>query len=49
MKRILKVQHPMLHLYTLKLIKMQVPFCGRKWRQCVFGIQERVVSLMYWL
>lgn len=33
LKRILRVQHPLLQLYTLKLIKMQVPFCGRKWRQ----------------
>ena len=34
LKRILKVQHPMLQLHVLKLIKSQVPFCGRKWRQC---------------
>ncbi|OSD04155.1 N1221-domain-containing protein [Trametes coccinea BRFM310] len=33
LKRILKVQHPMLQLHVLKLIKSQVPFCGRKWRQ----------------
>ncbi|KAI9001102.1 N1221-domain-containing protein [Trametes punicea] len=32
LKRILKVQHPMLQLHVLKLIKSQVPFCGRKWR-----------------
>ena len=24
----------MLQLYILKLIKSQVPYCGRKWRQC---------------
>lgn len=24
----------MLQLHVLKLIKSQVPFCGRKWRQC---------------
>ncbi|KAH9853582.1 hypothetical protein C2E23DRAFT_777268 [Lenzites betulinus] len=33
LKRILRVQHPMLQLHVLKLIKSQVPFCGRKWRQ----------------
>ncbi|TFK92199.1 N1221-domain-containing protein [Polyporus arcularius HHB13444] len=33
LKRMLKVQHPMLQLHVLKLIKSQVPFCGRKWRQ----------------
>ncbi|KAG8960113.1 Factor arrest protein 11 [Tulasnella sp. 419] len=33
LKRILKVSHPMLQLHVLKLIKSQVPFCGRKWRQ----------------
>ncbi|OBZ70163.1 Striatin-interacting protein 1 [Grifola frondosa] len=33
LKRILKVQHPMLQLHVLKLLKSQVPFCGRKWRQ----------------
>ncbi|KAG8956756.1 Factor arrest protein 11 [Tulasnella sp. 424] len=32
LKRILKVSHPMLQLHVLKLIKSQVPFCGRKWR-----------------
>ncbi|KAK0453809.1 hypothetical protein EV421DRAFT_1700823 [Armillaria borealis] len=33
LKRILRVQHPMLQLHLLKLLKSQVPFCGRKWRQ----------------
>ncbi|KIY45857.1 hypothetical protein FISHEDRAFT_66658 [Fistulina hepatica ATCC 64428] len=33
LKRILRVQHPLLQLHILKLIKSQVPFCGRKWRQ----------------
>lgn len=32
-KRLLKVPHPVLQLYILKIIKSQVPFCGRKWRQ----------------
>ncbi|KAF7301496.1 hypothetical protein MIND_00715000 [Mycena indigotica] len=33
LKRALKVQHPVFQLHVLKLIKSQVPFCGRKWRQ----------------
>ncbi|KIL68265.1 hypothetical protein M378DRAFT_8934 [Amanita muscaria Koide BX008] len=33
LKRVLRVNHPMLQLHVLKLIKSQVPFCGRKWRQ----------------
>ncbi|KAG5646464.1 hypothetical protein DXG03_003514 [Asterophora parasitica] len=33
LKRVLRVMHPMLQLHVLKLIKSQVPFCGRKWRQ----------------
>ncbi|KDQ64661.1 hypothetical protein JAAARDRAFT_234148 [Jaapia argillacea MUCL 33604] len=33
LKRVLRVTHPMLQLHILKLIKSQVPFCGRKWRQ----------------
>ncbi|TFK43232.1 hypothetical protein BDQ12DRAFT_674621 [Crucibulum laeve] len=33
LKRVLRVMHPMLQLHTLKLIKSQVPFYGRKWRQ----------------
>ncbi|BGP12930.1 hypothetical protein JCM10213_004349 [Rhodosporidiobolus nylandii] len=32
LKRILKVSHPTLQLYVLKVIKSQVPYCGRKWR-----------------
>lgn len=33
LKRIIKVGHPLLQLYVLKVIKSQVPYCGRKWRQ----------------
>lgn len=33
LKRVLRVNHPLLQLHVLKLIKSQVPFCGRKWRQ----------------
>ena len=29
----LRVNHPMLQLQVLKLIKSQMPWCGRKWRQ----------------
>lgn len=32
-KKSLKVPDPLLRLYTLKLFKGQVPYCGRKWRQ----------------
>ncbi|KAF7433326.1 Factor arrest protein 11 [Pleurotus ostreatus] len=32
LKRITRVAHPMLQLQALKLIKSQVPYCGRKWR-----------------
>lgn len=35
LKRVLRVSHPLLQLHVLKLIKSQVPFCGRKWRQCM--------------
>ncbi|PWN47739.1 hypothetical protein IE53DRAFT_232364 [Violaceomyces palustris] len=33
LKKTLKVPHPGLELYALKILKSQVPFCGRKWRQ----------------
>ncbi|CAG8570418.1 9115_t:CDS:10 [Funneliformis caledonium] len=33
LKRILKVSHPLLELYALKVLKSQIPFIGRKWRQ----------------
>jgi hypothetical protein len=48
LKRVLRVSHPMLQLHILKLIKSQVPFCGRKWRQCMW-ISERfsTYSLYY--
>ncbi|KAJ8523011.1 hypothetical protein ONZ45_g544 [Pleurotus djamor] len=32
LKRITRVSHPILQLQALKLIKSQVPYCGRKWR-----------------
>ncbi|KAJ3788830.1 hypothetical protein GGU10DRAFT_345110 [Lentinula aff. detonsa] len=43
LKRVLKVQHPMLQLHLLKLIKSQVPFCGRKWRQT----NMKVITAIY--
>lgn len=33
LKKGLRIPVAMLRLYTLKLFKSQVPFCGRKWRQ----------------
>lgn len=33
LKRMLKANHPMLQLQILKLIKSQMPWNGRKWRQ----------------
>ncbi|KAI5125053.1 hypothetical protein M0805_007476 [Coniferiporia weirii] len=43
LKRITKVSHPMLQLYVLKLIKSQVPYCGRKWRQS----NMKVITIIY--
>ncbi|KAF5393764.1 hypothetical protein D9757_000267 [Collybiopsis confluens] len=43
LKRMLRVQHPMLQLHILKLIKSQVPFCGRKWRQT----NMKVITAIY--
>ena len=34
----LRVTHPMLQLQVLKLIKSQMPWCGRKWRQSESGL-----------
>lgn len=46
LKRMLKVQHPMLQLQILKLIKSQVPFSGRKWRQSEFLF---IVMFVWWV
>jgi hypothetical protein len=43
LKRTLKVPHPSLQLYALKVIKSQVPFCGRKWRQA----NMKVITAIY--
>ena len=39
----LKIPDPHLRLYTLKLFKSQVPYCGRKWRQS----NMRVITAIY--
>lgn len=43
LKKSLKVPQPQLRLYTLKLFKNQVPYCGRKWRQS----NMRVITAVY--
>lgn len=43
LKRLLKVPHPTLQLYILKIIKGQIPFCGRKWRQS----NMKVITAIY--
>ncbi|KAI9669840.1 MAG: Factor arrest protein 11 [Caeruleum heppii] len=43
LKKCLKVPQPELRLYTLKLFKDQVPYCGRKWRQT----NMRVITAVY--
>jgi hypothetical protein len=34
LKKVLKLDDPLIQLYGHKLCKNLVPFCGRKWRQC---------------
>ncbi|MBE3043561.1 DUF3402 domain-containing protein [Candidatus Bathyarchaeota archaeon] len=43
LRKTLKVPQPELRLYTLKLFKNQVPYCGRKWRQG----NMRVITAVY--
>ncbi|KAF2003112.1 protein required for hyphal anastomosis [Amniculicola lignicola CBS 123094] len=43
LRKLLKVPQPTLRLYTLKLFKNQVPYCGRKWRQS----NMRVITAVY--
>ncbi|RFU27392.1 hypothetical protein B7463_g8937, partial [Scytalidium lignicola] len=43
LKKALKLPQPELRLYTLKLFKNQVPYCGRKWRQG----NMRVITSVY--
>ncbi|KAH7032930.1 uncharacterized protein B0I36DRAFT_265960 [Microdochium trichocladiopsis] len=42
-RKSLKIPQPELRLYTLKLFKNQVPYCGRKWRQS----NMRVITAVY--
>lgn len=49
LKRVLRVSHPMLQLHVLKLIKSQVPFCGRKWRQCAAHSSQPIFVLILFL
>ncbi|KAF2491751.1 N1221-domain-containing protein [Lophium mytilinum] len=43
LRKSLKVPQAELRLYTLKLFKNQVPYCGRKWRQS----NMRVITAVY--
>jgi hypothetical protein len=43
LRKSLKVPQPELRLYTLKLFKNQVPYCGRKWRSS----NMRVITAVY--
>ncbi|KAK5658503.1 hypothetical protein OQA88_1895 [Cercophora sp. LCS_1] len=43
LRKSLKVPQQELRLYTLKLFKNQVPYCGRKWRQT----NMRVITAVY--
>lgn len=43
LKRSLKVPQPDLELAVLELLKMQIPFCGRKWRQS----NMRIITQIY--
>ncbi len=43
LRKMLKVPQQELRLYTLKLFKNQVPYCGRKWRQG----NMRVITAVY--
>ncbi|KAL2256768.1 hypothetical protein VTK26DRAFT_1152 [Humicola hyalothermophila] len=43
LRKALKVPQPELRLYTLKIFKNQVPYCGRKWRQS----NMRVITAIY--
>ena len=43
LRKALKIPQSELRLYTLKLFKSQVPYCGRKWRQT----NMRVITAIY--
>ncbi|KAL0075938.1 hypothetical protein J3Q64DRAFT_1773403 [Phycomyces blakesleeanus] len=43
LKRMLKVSHPVLELYTLKVLKSQVPYLGRRWK----SLNMKIISAIY--
>ncbi|ORY94876.1 hypothetical protein BCR43DRAFT_494735 [Syncephalastrum racemosum] len=43
LKRALKVSHPVMELYVLKVLKSQVPYLGRKWRSG----NMKIISAIY--
>ncbi|KAL9545466.1 hypothetical protein MBANPS3_007141 [Mucor bainieri] len=43
LKRLLKIAHPVLEQYVLKLLKSQVPYLGRKWK----SQNMRIISAIY--
>ncbi|KAI8138566.1 hypothetical protein BJV82DRAFT_630395 [Fennellomyces sp. T-0311] len=43
LKRVLKVSHPLMELYALKVMKSQVPYLGRKWR----SLNMKIISAIY--
>jgi len=42
LKRSLSVPHDGLELYVLKILKCQIPYCGRKWRQSNMNIITQI-------
>ncbi|KAK4510798.1 uncharacterized protein ATC70_005232 [Mucor velutinosus] len=43
LKKLLKIAHPVLEQYVLKLLKSQVPYLGRKWK----SQNMRIISAIY--
>ena len=43
LRKAIRIPDPHLRLYTLKLFKSQVPYCGRKWRQT----HMRIITAIY--
>jgi Sec7-like guanine-nucleotide exchange factor len=49
-KRILRINNEDLHLYSLKLLKCQIPFLGKKWRISISVLtydNTHIISLIY--
>jgi hypothetical protein len=36
LKKVIRLNVPVLNLYSLKLFKIQIPFLGRKWKTCIY-------------